>query len=456
MLELYNPPPEIATSLESFALGWTYPYAMHWKVPVLVSVAYTLAILRVNPQKPQSIAAHKPTHAESVIFKRLVIAHNILLATFSLWILVSMSTGVISNISHYGWYGGLCDKKFTLWNAKLFRLSYYFYLSKYYEFIDTLIILYKGPTICGVRLYGLYQQPVTYRLGINSSGQWSSWFHTSQFTQIVHRKTHYAVLGISETATPKEIKTAYYELSKRWHPDKNKETANEAHQMFLKISEAYSVLGNERKRRDYDRTLLRTGGPSRWSRGSGGFAPGQGSSMHHHRHRNASAFSSTGEYSSAKRSDEQQQHYYRGWQKPDSSSGATGYQRPQGTYARHSASSGRSYAKSNFEEWERKHYGELKQRAETIGEHARESAKRERYINGQITVYRFWELLTAITIVVAFGLAGRQVLYYLNRNSLSSADTITDGVLAAPGGDRDSNVAALRNRKETDNKEKLD
>ncbi|KAJ2615292.1 DnaJ sub A member 3, mitochondrial [Coemansia sp. RSA 1804] len=311
-------------------------------------------------------------------------------------------------------------------------------------------------TVCGGRFHGLYQHPVTYRFGINSSGQWSSWFHTSQFTQIVHRKTHYAVLGISETATPKEIKTAYYELSKRWHPDKNKETANEAHQMFLKISEAYSVLGNERKRRDYDRTLLRTGGPSRWSKGSGGFAPGQGSSMHHHRHRNASAFSSTGEYSSAKRSDEQQQHHYRGWQKPDSSSGAAGYQRPQGTYARHSASGGRSYAKSNFEEWERKHYGELKQRAETIGEHARKSAKQERYIKGQITVYRFWELLTAITIVVAFGLAGRQVLYYLNWNSLSSADTTTGGVLATPGGDRGNNAVALRNRKETNDKEKID
>ncbi|KAJ2841480.1 hypothetical protein GGI22_007876, partial [Coemansia erecta] len=129
MLELYNPPLEIGTPLDSFALGWTYPYAMHWKIPVLVSAAYTLFIMRVNPQKVHGATSATAKRAQSVVFKRLVIAHNIILAAFSLWILVSMSTGVISNISSLGWYGGLCDKQFTLWNAKLFRLSYYFYLS---------------------------------------------------------------------------------------------------------------------------------------------------------------------------------------------------------------------------------------------------------------------------------------------------------------------------------------
>ncbi|KAJ2556687.1 hypothetical protein EV175_001834 [Coemansia sp. RSA 1933] len=154
MLELYNPPLEIATPLESFALGWTYPYAMHWKIPVLVSAAYTLFIMRVNPQKAQGTASGAGAkRAQSVVFKRLVIAHNIILAMFSLWILVSMSAAVIGNISNLGWYGGLCDKKFTLWNGQLFRLSYYFYLSKYYEFIDTLIILYKGRKASTLQMY---------------------------------------------------------------------------------------------------------------------------------------------------------------------------------------------------------------------------------------------------------------------------------------------------------------
>ncbi|KAI9501995.1 DnaJ domain-containing protein, partial [Coemansia spiralis] len=81
--------------------------------------------------------------------------------------------------------------------------------------------------------------------------QQSAKFHSSRAWKIVHRSTHYSTLGIPTTSTAKDIKAAYYESSKRWHPDRNK-GSNEAHQKFLKISEAYSVLGNERKRRDYD------------------------------------------------------------------------------------------------------------------------------------------------------------------------------------------------------------
>ncbi|KAJ1988450.1 hypothetical protein GGI25_005271 [Coemansia spiralis] len=109
--------------------------------------------MQANPQKTQGAKQEPPKRAQSVAFKRLVIAHNIALAVFSLWTLVSMSSGVISNISSLGWYEGLCDRKFSLWNDKLFRFSYYFYLSKYYEFVDTLIILYKGRRASTLQMY---------------------------------------------------------------------------------------------------------------------------------------------------------------------------------------------------------------------------------------------------------------------------------------------------------------
>eukprot|EP00842_Homolaphlyctis_polyrhiza_P003221 jgi/Hompol1/38/HPOL_000832-RA len=59
----------------------------------------------------------------------------------------------------------------------------------------------------------------------------------------------------------KEIKKRFYELSMRhvslnivWHPDRN-QNDEAAHAKFLEINEAYSVLGDDLKRRDYDREI---------------------------------------------------------------------------------------------------------------------------------------------------------------------------------------------------------
>lgn len=63
---------------------------------------------------------------------------------------------------------------------------------------------------------------------------------------------HYKALGVSKRATSQEIKDAYYELSKRYHPDKNK-GSDLASGRFREIKEAYEVLGNHGKKRRYDR-----------------------------------------------------------------------------------------------------------------------------------------------------------------------------------------------------------
>ncbi|PIA15471.1 hypothetical protein COEREDRAFT_93267 [Coemansia reversa NRRL 1564] len=123
---------------------------MHWKTPLAIATAYTVFVMRVNPQKS---ASSKLQRAQSSTFKRLVIGHNIALGAFSLWILVSMCWGLMTNLRAYGWYEGICDLRFAMWNDSLFRLSYYFYLSKYYEFVDTLIILYKGRRVSVLQMY---------------------------------------------------------------------------------------------------------------------------------------------------------------------------------------------------------------------------------------------------------------------------------------------------------------
>jgi molecular chaperone DnaJ len=64
-------------------------------------------------------------------------------------------------------------------------------------------------------------------------------------------KDYYAVLGVSESASAKEVKAAYRKLSRQLHPDANPgDTA--AEERFKEVSTAYDVLGDEAKRKEYD------------------------------------------------------------------------------------------------------------------------------------------------------------------------------------------------------------
>ena len=64
---------------------------------------------------------------------------------------------------------------------------------------------------------------------------------------------HYDVLGVSKDAGDMEIKKAYRGLSLKYHPDRN--STEEAKDMIQKINEAYEILSDKNKRKQYDMEL---------------------------------------------------------------------------------------------------------------------------------------------------------------------------------------------------------
>jgi molecular chaperone DnaJ len=93
------------------------------------------------------------------------------------------------------------------------------------------------------------------------------------------QKDYYATLGVSRDAKPEEIRKAYRRLARKYHPDLN--PGNKAsEEKFKQLSEAYEILGDEKKRPIYDQygfyaNNIPPGGPGpSASTGAGGPGPG--------------------------------------------------------------------------------------------------------------------------------------------------------------------------------------
>ncbi len=71
---------------------------------------------------------------------------------------------------------------------------------------------------------------------------------------------YYKLLGIDPKAGPQAIKQAYLNKVKEWHPDKNPDRTAEAEEKTKVLNQAYHILGDAERRKNYDRMLRFTRG----------------------------------------------------------------------------------------------------------------------------------------------------------------------------------------------------
>ena len=69
------------------------------------------------------------------------------------------------------------------------------------------------------------------------------------------QSNYYQILGVSQDSSAEEIKKAFRQLAMCYHPDRNPENIEEAGEKFKEINQAYEILGDEKKRWQYDRLL---------------------------------------------------------------------------------------------------------------------------------------------------------------------------------------------------------
>lgn len=108
-------------------------------------------------------------------------------------------------------------------NARLFQHC------KYYRTVHTYVYIFDIPLICIHNNLSVVKPlyPSSYKS-----------IHTSGYLQ--NNKDFYKILDVPKNASQKDIKKAYYQLAKKFHPDTNKGDPN-ASKRFQEVSEAYEV-----------------------------------------------------------------------------------------------------------------------------------------------------------------------------------------------------------------------
>lgn len=164
-------------------------WASHWRTPLIATCLYLLFIALSNSTIDHPLRV-KTSHwtKSSFVFKTFSILHNACLVLFSSTIFVGFSIDFIDYIQEHGLSLILCppvENQNDLLRGRIFYWCYLYYISKFYELADTLLMAVKGKRIQGLHAYHHAIMMPTMWLCFNGN-QVCSLFGLAFFNSFVH------------------------------------------------------------------------------------------------------------------------------------------------------------------------------------------------------------------------------------------------------------------------------
>lgn len=152
-----------------------YPYVMDYKFPLAMASLYIISVSLLNPKSnavSRIVAKQKGIKVTNTksnpLMTGFVFLHNMALCVFSLVTFANMASAFVTNYKNHNFTDAYCDRDSSFWNSALGYWGYLFYLSKFYEIIDTMIILLKGRRSSFLQSYHHAGAIITMWSGMNS------------------------------------------------------------------------------------------------------------------------------------------------------------------------------------------------------------------------------------------------------------------------------------------------
>ncbi|ORZ39703.1 ELO family [Catenaria anguillulae PL171] len=126
--------------VQSLALSGLEPILRDWRYPLGIGALYLAAVTVINPTRG------KPTSSKlsGPLFTAAVFLHNLSLCIFSAWVFLGTAPIYARNLFREPSIETWCDVNGSFWAESLGYFTWVFYLSKYWEILDTVVLLAKG------------------------------------------------------------------------------------------------------------------------------------------------------------------------------------------------------------------------------------------------------------------------------------------------------------------------
>jgi len=169
-------------------------------------VAVLLAFYLVS--KPIFLKLANVIDPKASWFVYSIAVHNFLLAVFSLVVVVYSWPVVIGHYQSYGAFDTYCDPNGTLWGSSGFGAwAFIFYISKYWEFVDTWILVLKGKKPSFLQIY--HHTGIAFCMWVGVLSQ-SSWLKAVVLLNSIIHTLMYTYFLIKTISPKTEIKSAKY------------------------------------------------------------------------------------------------------------------------------------------------------------------------------------------------------------------------------------------------------